>query len=191
MRKFKSIAQLSMRFSDGGAQPPAPADPTPPAATPPATPAATPPATPPAATPPATATPPAKTFSEADVTAAKEAAIAEYKKHLEEAKDYEKMTPEEKVAYLEAQRADDKLSAYATQKLSASNMPVELLAYAKGTNEADTDTRIKELKAIIDKGVQSGVEARFKNNSYVPRGNAAAAGAAPETKSRSRGVTVQ
>ncbi len=190
MKKFKSIAQLALRYSDGGAQPPAPADP---AATPPAAPPAAPPApAAPAATPaPAAPTAPVKTYTEADVTAAKEAAIAEYKKHLEDAKDYEKMTPEEKVAYLEAQRADDKLSAYTTQKLSGAGVPAELLQFAKGKDEADTDARIKELKAVIDKGVQAGVDARFKNNSYVPRGSATAEGAAADTKPRPRGVTVE
>lgn len=166
MRVFdrkRTLRQLAMRWADGGGDP-APADPKP---------------ADPKPTDPKPADPPAKTYTEAEVEAARTEAVAAYKAHLEEAKDYDKMTAEEKVAYLEARAADDKLTAYAAQKLSAEKLPAELSAFAKGKNEADTDERVKSLKAVIAKAVQDGVDARFKGNHFVPRSSASGS---PETK---------
>lgn len=157
MRKFKKLCVLAMRFSDGGAAPA-------PAATNPA-----PSPAPPAPADPKPAETPAKTFTEAEVEAAKAEAIAAYKAHLDEAKDYEKMTPEEKVAYLEAKAESDKLAAYTTQQLAAASMPVELVKYVQGKTEAETNEHIKDIKALLEKGVQEGVNARFKQNSFIPR----------------------
>ena len=117
-------------------------------------------------------------------------AVEAYKKHLEEAKDFEKMTADEKVVYLQKQMADEKLTGYTTQKLSDSGLPVEFAAFVKGTDEKDTDERIKTLKAAYDKGVQSGVEQRFKGNGYVPKGTAAGK-PGEEAKKRPRGVSVK
>jgi hypothetical protein len=170
-------------FADGGAATP-PADP--------ATPPETPPVTPPPETPPTT--PPAATVTaEQLATAKKQAAddaVAAYKQHLEEAKDFEKMTADEKVVYLQQQMADEKLTGYTTQQLSASGLPAELASFVKGTDEKDTDERIKTLKAAYDKGVQAGVEQRFKANGYIPKGTAAGQ-PGDEGKKRPRGVSVK
>lgn len=117
-------------------------------------------------------------------------AVEAYKKHLEEAKDFEKMTAEEKVVYLQKQMADEKLTGYTTQQLSAAGLPVEFAAFVKGTDEKGTDERIKTLKAAYDKGVQAGVEQRFKGNGYVPKGTAAGK-PGEEAKKRPRGVSVK
>jgi hypothetical protein len=117
-------------------------------------------------------------------------AVEAYKHHLEEAKDFEKMTAEEKVVYLQKQMADEKLVGYTTQKLSAAGLPVEFSSFVKGTDEKDTDERIKTLKAAYDKGVQAGVDQRFKANGYVPKGTAAGQ-PGDEAKKRPRGVSVK
>lgn len=117
-------------------------------------------------------------------------AVEAYKHHLEEAKDFEKMTADEKVVYLQKQMADEKLSGYTTQKLSTAGLPVEFAAFVKGTDEKDTDERIKTLKAAYDKGVQAGVDQRFKANGYVPKGTAAGQ-PGEEEKKRPRGVSVK
>ncbi len=118
------------------------------------------------------------------------AAVEAYKKHLDEAKDFEKMTDAEKVVYLQKQMADEKLTGYTSQKLTDAGLPVDLAAFVKGSDEKDTDERIKTLKAAYDKGVQAGVEQRFKANGYVPKGTAAGK-TDEETKKRPRGVSVK
>lgn len=134
----------------------------------------------------------AKTYTEAELEAARQQAVEAYKQHLEEAKDYEKMTPEEKVAYLEKQREEDRIARYATEKLSVQNLPVELLPFVQGPDEAGTDERLKTFKAAYDKAVQAGVEARFKLNGYIPRGTAASASDRGEQKqARPRGVSMK
>lgn len=178
-------------FADGGAAEGAPAgEPAQPAAgagtgTPaaaPAKPANTEPAKP--------QEPPAKAYTEAELQAATAQALAEYKRHLEDAKDYEKMTAEEKVAFLEQQRVNDKLAQYTTAKLAAQELPLDLLPFVQGKDEADTDGRLKAFRAAYDKGVQAGVEKRFKANGYLPRGTAAGE-PGKETAKRSRGVSVK
>ncbi|MEG1084601.1 MAG: DUF4355 domain-containing protein [Hydrogenoanaerobacterium sp.] len=138
---------------------------------------------------PAETAPPAKTYSEDEVQAVTQKALDEYKQHLAEAKDYEKMTAEEKVEYLEKQRESDKLAQYTTAQLVAQELPPELLQFVQGSTEADTNERIKTFKAAYDKGVQAGVEKRFKANGYLPRGTAAGE-TNEETSKRPRGVTV-
>lgn len=121
---------------------------------------------------------------------AADAAVEAYKKHLDEAKDFEKMTDAEKVTYLQKQMADEKLTGYTTQKLINSGLPVEMAAFVKGSDEKETDERIKTLKAAYDKGVQAGVEQRFKANGYVPKGTAAGR-TGEEAEKRPRGVSVK
>lgn len=183
MKKFEKPSRfqmLTMRFSGGGA-----ADPS---VDPPATPASMAPAAPLAAPPPAD--PPAKTYTDTELATARAEAVVEYQKHLEEAKDYDKMTPEEKVTYLEAQRETDKLTQLTTAKLAAQELPVELLEFVRGMDEADTDARIKEIKGIIDKAAQVGVDKRFKDNGYLPKGSAVTA--SPDgSQKRERGVKIQ
>ena len=193
-------------FAGGGtAQPadPAPADPAPTGPTP-AEPAPKPAPTDPAQK--ATKPQPNKTETTETVkgtentftaeqleTAKKQAAsdaVDSYKKHLEEAKDFEKMTDAEKVIYLQKQMADEKLTDYTSKKLSESGLPIELANFAKGTDEKNTDERVKALKNAFDKGVQSGVEQRFKANGYVPKGKAAGK-PGQNAKKRERGVTVK
>lgn len=189
MKRFETPSRfqlLTMRFSGGGASG-APADPP---ADPPAVPASVPPAAPTAPAAPPAADPPAKTYTDADLAAAKAEALAEYQKHLEEAKDYDKMTPEEKVIYLEAQRETDKLTQMATAKLAAQELPVELLEFVRGKDEADTDAKLKIVKAIIDKATQVGVDKRFKDNGYLPKGSAVTTSPDGGQK-RERGVKVQ
>lgn len=171
---------LTMRFSGGGAAGGSADLPAEPATTAPAAPLTSPPA----------ADPPAKTYTDAELAAARAEAVTEYQKHLEEAKDYDKMTPEEKVTYLEAQRETDKLTQMATAKLAAQELPVELLEFVRGKDEADIDTKIKAVKTIIDKTAQTGVEKRFKDNGYLPKGSAVTANPDGSQK-RERGVKVQ
>lgn len=190
MKKFTHFLSGVPRyccFSDGGAaQPlePAPADPAPKPADPaPKEPEKTEP----------------EKGTESTITAvqletakqqAASAAVEAYKKHLEEAKDFEKMTAEEKVVYLQKQMADEKLSGYTAQQLSVAGLSVELATFVKGSDEKDTDERIKTLKTAFDKAVQAGVEQRFKVNGYVPKGTAAAQ-LGEESKKRPRGVFVK
>lgn len=172
---------LCMRFADGGSSgTETPAEP--PAAVPPAPPAA--PAQPPKET------APDKAFTAEDLESAKAAAVEAYQHHLEEAKDYNKMTAEEKVAFLEQQRADDKIAQYAATKLSAQDLPLDLLPFIKGGSEAETDERLKAFKTAYDKGVQAGVDKRFQANGYLPR-TTAAGDAGKAAEKRSRGVSVK
>lgn len=185
MRKKKLMMlgnPLLRRYDGGGAA-------TPPAEPAPADPAPKPvdPATPPETSPDATVT--AEQLETAKKQAADDA-VAAYKQHLEEAKDFEKMTADEKVVYLQKQMADEKLTGYTTQQLSASGLPAELASFVKGTDEKDTDERIKTLKVAYDKGVQAGVEQRFKGNGFVPKSTAAGQ-AGDEAKKRPRGVSVK
>lgn len=181
MRDFErrsNIQRLSMRFADGAGG--ESAEQIEGAAAQPA--AAVPASTPAEGT--------AKTYSDADLESAKSQAVADYKQHLEEAKDYEKMTPEEKVSYLEAQREADKLTQLTTNKLAAQNMPIELLPFVQGKDETEIDAVIKALGGIIDKAAQAGVEKRFKENGYLPKGSAVT-GTADSGQKRERGVKVQ
>lgn len=198
MRKRKSFLFGIPRyccFAGGGAaaQPadPTPADPAPQPADPalnPADPAPKEPAKPE----PAKGTESAITAEqlETEKQQAAAAAVDSYKKHLEEAKDFEKMTDAEKVVYLQNQMTNEKLSGYTTKQLSAAGLPVELASFVKGSDEKDTDERVKTLKAAYDKGVQAGVEQRFKANGYVPKGTAAGQ-PGDETKKRPHGVSVK
>lgn len=143
---------------------PAAADPTAPA-TAPATTTAEPaaPATVPAPTqadPPAEPT--AKTYTEAELEDAKQKALDAFKAQQEASKDYDKMTPEQKVAYLEAQAKDKELSDKALQKLNEKGIDASVLPFIKGKDEADTEARINSFKTLLDAQVQAGVEARFK-----------------------------
>ncbi len=185
----RRLSRLAMRYSDGGAQ--SSAEGTEPANAGTESTGGT-DAGAGAAQPASKTDPEAKTYTEAELEAARQQAVEAYKQHLEEAKDYEKMTPEEKVAYLEKQREEDRIARYATEKLSAQNLPVELLPFVQGPDEAGTDERLKTFKAAYDKAVQAGVEARFKLNGYIPRGSAASASERSEQKqARPRGVSMK
>lgn len=133
---------------------------------------------------------PIKAFTQEQLQQAREEAVEEYKRHLEEAQDYEKMTAEEKVAYLERQRAEEKLERYAAEKLVDAGLPTDFTRYVKATDEKAIESGIQQLKAVFDKNVQAGVEARFRRDGYEPRGTGfGKTGAA--SMPRPRGVSLE
>lgn len=133
---------------------------------------------------------PAKTYTDADLEAARQKAVEDYKRHLEEVKDYDKMTPEEKVAHLEKQMAEEKLARYTAEAVTEAGMDASLAEFAKGGDEKSTDDRVKALKTVFDKAVQAGVEGRFKEIGYTPRMGGVGSPAG-ETAKKPRGVTVK
>lgn len=133
---------------------------------------------------------PAKTYTDADLETARQKAAEDYKRHLEEAKDYEKMTPEEKVAHLEKQMAEEKLARYTADALVKAGTDASLAVFVKGADEKDTDDRVKSFKEVFDKAVQAGVEARFKSIGYTPRAGGVGSPAA-EAEKKLRGVSVK
>lgn len=187
-KKF-ALIHLVCRYADGSANPP-PTDPSP--ADPPKTDTDL-PKDPPKQTDPKPKEPdlPAKTYTDADLESAKQQAVEDYKKHLEEAKDFEKMTDSEKVTYLQKQMEEEKLSKYATEKLGVEKLPVEAAAWIKGANEKVIDENIKAFKAMYDKGVQDGVMARLLKDGYNPHRSGAGALGSAETKARPRGVKIE
>jgi len=78
------------------------------------------------------------------------------------------MTPEQKVAFLEAERADAKLLDFARGEITKAGLPVESLSFLKGKDEAETTSRITAFKTMYDTAVQAAVEARFKSAGYDP-----------------------
>ena len=112
--------------------------------------------------------PAAQTFSKADVDGAVQAALSKFKQEQENSKDYDKMTPEQKVAHLEAQMADKTLSELAVKKLGEAGLSAECLPFIKGKDEADTTGKITAFKTMYDAAVQAGIEKRFKDNGYNP-----------------------
>lgn len=133
-----------------------------------------------------------KVYIKADLDAAEKRAVEAYKQHLKEATDYNKMTPEEKVAHLEKQMADEKLMRYTAQALSRAGIDASLAEYAKGTDEQTTDERVKAFKAAFDKAVQAGVENRFKAIGYTPRVGGTGSPAGSDTASKkARGVSIK
>lgn len=176
MRKKMKLSLLCRRYSDGGAaggiEPtPAPAPVTLPAAEPPV-PAN--PADPAVPADPATEAKPAeaaKSFTQQDMDTAVQTALTKFKQEQENAKDFDKMTPEQKVTYLQAQMADKALSESAVKKLGEAGLPTDFVALVKGKDEADTEARIQTLKNQYDSAVQAGVEKRFKDNGYTPPAN--------------------
>lgn len=200
--KFRSLlgSALARRYSDGGAAPagetggsaagtPAAGagaasgtDPTPPKAseqTPPKKEAD-----------PSKAEEPPKTYTDADLETARQKAVEEYKRHLQEATDYNKMTPEEKVAHLEKQMAEEKLARYTADALVKAGTDASLAVFVKGADEKDTDDRVKAFKEVFDKAVQAGVEARFKGIGYTPRAGGMGSPSA-EAEKKPRGVSVK
>ena len=175
-RKF-NLNMLCRRYSDGGATPPA------------SDPAQTPPAADPAQTPPETVpksegekkdgTTGATTASltQTDVDKAVSEAIAKYKQEQENSKDYNKMTAEQKVAYLEQAAKDRTLQDFTAKHLEESKIPKEFASFLKGADENDTKKRAADFKAVYEAAVQAGVEARFKASGYEPgRSSSAPAG---------------
>lgn len=132
----------------------------------------------------------AKTYTDADLEKARQKAVEDYKRHLEEARDYEKMTPEEKVAHLEKQMAEEKLARYTADALVKAGTDASLAVFVKGADEKDTDDRVKSFKEVFDKAVQAGVEARFKSIGYTPRAGGVGSPAA-EAEKKPRGVSVK
>ena len=151
-----------------------PADPTPtdppadpkPADPKPAGDPATDPATDPKKDPPAD--PPAKTFSQEDMDTAVSKAVEKLKQEQANAKDYDKMTPEQKVAYLEAERNNSKLFEFARSEAVKAKLPAEAFEFLKGKDEAEITSKITAFKTMFDSAVQTGVEARFKETGYDP-----------------------
>lgn len=143
---MKDFKKLCRRYSNGGVTPPA--------------------------DPPAQGNPPPKTFTQKDVddaaTTAATAAVEKYIKEQANAKDYDKMTPEQKVAYLETQEKDRKLSDFARDEISKAKLPNESLAFLKGSDEADTTAKVQAFKTMYEAAVQAGVDERFKSNGYNP-----------------------
>lgn len=132
---------------------------------------------------------PIKAFTQEQLQQAREEAVEEYKRHLEEAQDYEKMTAEEKVAYLERQRAEEKLERYAAEKLIDAGLPTDFTRYVKAADEKAIESGIQQLKAVFDKNVQAGVEARFRRDGYEPRGTGF--GKTGASMPRPRGVSLE
>lgn len=167
---MKDFKKLCRRYSNGGVTPPAdpaladpkPADPAP-ADPKPADPA-------PADPKPADPDPTPATFTKKQVddatAAAATAAIEKYIKDQANAKDYDKMTPEQKVAYLESQEKDRKLSDFARDEISKAKLPTESLTFLKGSDEADTTAKVQAFKTMYEAAVQAGVDERFKSKGY-------------------------
>lgn len=132
----------------------------------------------------------AKTYTDADLETARQKAVEEYKRHLQEATDYNKMTPEEKVAHLEKQMAEEKLARYTADALMKAGTDASLAVFVKGADEKDTDDRVKAFKEVFDKAVQAGVEARFKGIGYTPRAGGMGSPSA-EAEKKPRGVSVK
>lgn len=163
MRKF-NLKLLCRRYSDGGATPPAePAAAQSPEPAPVADPVKQEPAKP----------EPEKSYTKAEVDTAVNdavsAALAKYKQEQENAKDYDKMTPEQKVAFLEAERKDRALQDFTAKHLEEQKIPPQFAAFLKGTDEDNTKARAAEFKAVYDKAVQDGVDERFKQGGYNPK----------------------
>lgn len=167
-RKF-NLSMLCRRYSDGGATPPA----TEPVTTLPTTDPdkgtqgsneKTPPATDPTKSEPITD----KGFTQSDIDKAVADGIAKFKAEQENAKDYNKMTSEQKVAYLEAAAKDRTLQDFTVKHLEESNIPKEFASFLKGSDEEDTKKRTADFKSIYDTAVQAGVETRFKQSAYEP-----------------------
>ena len=133
-----------------------------------------------------------KAYTKADLDAAEKRAVEAYKQHLKEATDYNKMTPEEKVAHLEKQMADEKLTRYTAEALSKAGIDASLAEYAKGTDEQTTNERVKAFKAAFDKAVQAGVENRFKAIGYTPRAGGIGSTSGSDTACKKpRGVSIK
>lgn len=164
-RKF-NLKMLCRRYSDGGATPPA-ADPAS-TVTPPASDPAVLPATDPKPDGDAKSTPTAPTLTQADVDKAVSDAIEKFKAEQANAKDYDKMTAEQKVAYLEQAAKDRALQDFTANHLSEIKLPKEFASFLKGTDEEDTKKRAADFKTAYDAAVQAGVEARFKESGYEP-----------------------
>jgi hypothetical protein len=163
----------------------------------PAAPPATPPATEPAAGKPGAE---GKIYTEAQLAELQAKWEEEYKANQAAEKDFAKMTPAQKAqkllddqkaetAKLQAQLTDRDLTDYARGELAKAELPAGALAFVKGKDTTDTDARIKEFTALLAAGVQSGVEKRFKNAGYTPRGTSA--GSTDDGKAQKpRGVTI-
>lgn len=156
MKKKMNLKQLCRCYSNGGADPAPAVDPTPA------------PVADSASASDSKPTEPTKAFTQADIDDALSVAIAKLKQEEANSKDYEKMTPEQKVAFLEAERADTKLSDFARGEITKASLPVETLPFLKGKDEAETTSRITSFKTIYDTAVQTAVEARFKSAGYDP-----------------------
>lgn len=125
-----------------------------------------------------------KTYTAADLESLKAQWQEEYEQGKAAEKDFAKMTPEQQAqkllddqkaetARLQAELADRDLADYTRGKLAEAQLPAEALAFVKGKDQADTDTRIKDFGKLLADGIQAGVDKRFKNNGYTPRGSAA------------------
>lgn len=140
-----------------------------------------------------------KTYTDEQLADLKAQWQRDYEQTQSQAKDFEKMTPEQQAqkrldnekaetARLKAELADRDLTDYARGKIVEAELPADALAFVKGKDTADTDARIKTFSAMLAAGVQAGVEKRFKGNGYTPRRSAA--GKTEEaSKKRARGVT--
>lgn len=166
--KERKPMHISMQYFAEPANPPAdpPADPLADPKTDPAVDPKTDPATDPKKDPPAD--PPAKTLTQKDVDTAVANAVAKIKQDQANAKDYDKMTPEQKVAYLEHERNNSKLTEFARLEAVKSKLPAEAFEFLKGKDEAEITSKVTTFKTMFDLAVQTGVEARFKETGYDP-----------------------
>lgn len=114
-----------------------------------------------------------KKYTDADLEAAKQAALTDYQKQQETAKDYDKMTPEQKVAYLEAQRENDKRTAYAVQQLAAAGLPQDLLQAVEGKEAAAVDAIIQVISGKIQETAAAMMDAKLKEAGYNPQSGSA------------------
>ncbi len=129
-----------------------------------------------------------KTYTDEQLADLKAQWQQEYEQSQAQAKDFAKLTPAQQIQKLQADLADRDLTDYARSKMEEAKLPSDALTFIKGKDQADTDAKIKAFSALLAAGVQSGVEGRFQQNGYTPRGSAA--GKTEEgSKKRTRGVT--
>lgn len=119
-----------------------------------------------------------KTFSQADIDSAVKAAVETYKQEQESVKDYNKMSPEQKVAYLEAQAEERKMKDFTVGHLKEQNLPSEFASFLQGKDENETKVKTADFKAAYEKAIQEAVVKRFKENGYQPSAGNTATSAA-------------
>lgn len=138
-------------------------------------------------------------YTDAQLQALKATWLTEQQAAQSAEQDFEKMTPEQQAqkqledqktetARLQAELKARDLADYARCEISKAQLPPEALAFVTGSDNAEIDTKIKVFAALLATGVQAGVNQRFQQNGYTPRGSAVSDTGA-DCKKRSRGVT--
>jgi hypothetical protein len=114
-----------------------------------------------------------RTFTQEELDAIIQKRLADEKRKAEQRGLMSLSERESELAKRESEFRQKELRSLAIETMTARNLPASLVDYTSFTTEEELNLKIDNLETAFKEAVQFGVEKRFKDAGYTPRGTSA------------------